>query len=103
VSAAPVVDQKIVKTIENALRKPVHFRDIVDATKDTPYRALLVAWSDVRSRLTLERDELGRFWPTDSYPQAARPRPYLPLTGGDRRGRAKARARRVGVFFLVAR
>ena len=55
-------DPKIVKTIENALRKPVLFRDIVDATKDTPYRAMLLAWSDIRSRLTLERDEYGRYW-----------------------------------------
>jgi hypothetical protein len=61
VSTAPA-DPKIVKTIENALRKPVFFRDIVDATKEAPYRALLLAWSDVRSRLTLERDEHGRYW-----------------------------------------
>ena len=60
--SAPAADPKIVRTIENALRKPVFFRDIVDATKDQPYRAVLTAWSDVRSRLTLERDELGRYW-----------------------------------------
>jgi hypothetical protein len=48
--------------IEDCLRKPVFFRDIVDATKDKPYRAVLTAWSDVRSRLTLERDEHGRYW-----------------------------------------
>jgi hypothetical protein len=62
VSAAPTVDKKVVKTIEDALRKPVFFRDIVAATRDSPYRAVLLAWSDVRSRLTLERDELGRYW-----------------------------------------
>ena len=61
-SAAPVVDTKIVKTIEDVLRKPVYFRDIVEATKDCRYRAVLLAWSDVRSRLTLERDEFGRYW-----------------------------------------
>jgi hypothetical protein len=61
-SAAPAVDNKIVKTIEDALRKPVFFRDIVEATKDFPYRAVLLAWSDIRARLTLERDEFGRYW-----------------------------------------
>ena len=61
-SAAPAVDKNIVKTIEDVLRKPVFFRDIVAATKDCPYRAVLLAWSDVRSRLTLERDEHGRYW-----------------------------------------
>jgi hypothetical protein len=62
VSAVAAADPKIVKTIEDALRKPVFFRDIVDATKGYRYRAVLLAWSDVRSRLTLERDEHGRFW-----------------------------------------
>lgn len=61
-SAVAAADPKIVKTIEDALRKPVLFRDIVEATKGYRYRAVLLAWSDVRSRLTLERDELGRFW-----------------------------------------
>jgi hypothetical protein len=60
--SAPVTDPKVIKVIEDALRKPVFFRDIVSATKDCPYRAVLLAWSDVRSRLTLERDELGRYW-----------------------------------------
>jgi hypothetical protein len=62
VSASPAVDARIVKIIEDALRKPVFFRDIVEATKAQRYRAVLLAWSDVRSRLTLERDELGRYW-----------------------------------------
>ena len=61
-SAAPAADPKIVKTIEDALRKPVYFRDIVEATKDHRYRAVLLAWSDIRSRLALERDEFGRYW-----------------------------------------
>jgi hypothetical protein len=60
--SAPAVDARIVKIIEDALRKPVFFRDIVEATKAQRYRAVLLAWSDVRSRLTLERDELGRYW-----------------------------------------
>ena len=61
-SAATTADPNLVKTIEDALRKPVFFRDIVEATKDKPYRAMLIAWSDIRSRLTLERDEFGRYW-----------------------------------------
>ena len=60
--STPAADPNIVRTIENALRQPVFFRDIVAATKDAPYRAVLTAWSDVRSRLTLERDEHGRYW-----------------------------------------
>jgi hypothetical protein len=62
VSAQPTANKTIVKTIEDAVRKPVYFRDIVEATKDHPYRDVLTAWSDVRSRLTFERDEYGRYW-----------------------------------------
>jgi hypothetical protein len=62
VNAVPAVDARIVKIIEDALRKPVYFRDIVEATKEHRYRAVLLAWSDVRSRLKLDRDELGRYW-----------------------------------------
>ncbi|MPZ57743.1 MAG: hypothetical protein GEU91_14845 [Rhizobiales bacterium] len=61
-SAATHADPKLVKAIEDCLRKPVYFRDIVDATKDYRYRAVLLAWSDIRTRLTLERDEFGRYW-----------------------------------------
>jgi hypothetical protein len=62
VSTQAVADREIVKTIEDALRQPVYFRDIVEATKQHRYRAVLGAWSDIRSRLTLQRDELGRYW-----------------------------------------
>ena len=61
-SAAIVADPDIVRIIEDALRKPVFFRDILAATRNHRYRSVLQAWSDVRSRLTLERDEQGRYW-----------------------------------------
>jgi hypothetical protein len=58
----PTADTEIVKVIEECLRKPVYFRDIVVATKGHPYRQVLIAWSNVRMRHQLERDELGRYW-----------------------------------------
>ena len=61
-SSSPAADPKLVKLIEDCLRKPIYFRDIVDATKDSPYRAVLLAWSEVRMRHQMERDELGRYW-----------------------------------------
>jgi hypothetical protein len=34
----------------------------LDATRDQKYRAVLLAWSDIRTRHALERDEHGRYW-----------------------------------------
>jgi hypothetical protein len=62
VSTQAAADPAIVKTIEDALRQPVYFRDIIEMTKDKSYRTVLQAWGDVRSRLTMERDEFGRYW-----------------------------------------
>ena len=61
-SAVPQADPTLVQAIEDCLCKPVYFRDIVEATKNSPYRAVLLAWSDIRTRLTLERDKHGRYW-----------------------------------------
>jgi hypothetical protein len=55
-------DPALVCRIEECLREPVYFRDILEATRDRGYRAVLLAWSDIRSRLELERDERGRYW-----------------------------------------
>jgi len=55
-------DPALVQRIEHCLREPVYFRDILDATRDQKYRAVLLAWSDIRSRHALERDEYGRYW-----------------------------------------
>jgi hypothetical protein len=55
-------DPALVQRIEQCLREPIYFRDILDATRDQKYRAVLLAWSDIRSRHVLERDEYGRYW-----------------------------------------
>jgi hypothetical protein len=55
-------DPALVQKIEQCLREPVYFRDILDATRDQKYRAVLLAWSDIRTRHALERDEYGRYW-----------------------------------------
>lgn len=61
-TALPQADPALVRKIEECLRKPVYFRDILDATREASYRAVLRAWSDIRSRCALERDEHGRYW-----------------------------------------
>jgi hypothetical protein len=48
--------------IEAALRKPVFFSEILIAFRGRPYRTILRAWSDVRSRRPLARDVHGRYW-----------------------------------------
>lgn len=63
-SAGDQADPALVKRIEECLRQPTYFRDILDATRDQKYRAVLLAWSDVRTRHALERDEHGRYWRT---------------------------------------
>jgi hypothetical protein len=56
------VDTELVKQIEKFLRHPVYFRDLLAAFRDQPYRAILRAWSEVRTSHALERDERGRYW-----------------------------------------
>jgi hypothetical protein len=55
-------DAGLVKKIEECLRQPVFFRDLLAAFRDQPYRAILRAWSEVRTSHALERDERGRYW-----------------------------------------
>lgn len=55
-------DQKLVQSIEQALQQPIYFRDILSAHDSWPYRAILRAWSEIRSRHDLQRDEYGRYW-----------------------------------------
>ena len=55
-------DPALGKRIEECLREPIYFRDILYATRDQKYRAVLLAWSDIRTRHALERDEHGRYW-----------------------------------------
>ena len=56
------VNAGLVTRIEECLRQPVYFRDVLAAVRDQPYRAILRAWSEVRTNHTLERDEFGRYW-----------------------------------------
>lgn len=47
--------------IVQLLAEPVFFWQVLDALQDQPYRAILRAWSDVRERHPLDRDEHGRY------------------------------------------
>jgi len=58
----PQVDARLVAKIIGLLRQPVFFRDVLAATRDQPYRAILLAWSEIRTRHALARDEFGRYW-----------------------------------------
>lgn len=59
-------DPALVAQIEERLREPVYFRDLVLLARRHPYRELLRAWSDIRERHALARDEHGRYWlPSD--------------------------------------
>jgi hypothetical protein len=52
---------EIVRRIEEVLAEPVYFRQVLDATAMHRYRDVLAAWSEVRMRHTLQRDERGRY------------------------------------------
>jgi hypothetical protein len=56
------VDAQLVRDIEVALSDPVFFKDVLARFSASDYRSLLQAWSDIRSRITLSRDEAGRYW-----------------------------------------
>ncbi len=55
-------DAILVSSIEKLLASPSYFRDVLILAKDQPYRDVLRAWSDIRKRLELDRDEHGRYW-----------------------------------------
>jgi hypothetical protein len=55
-------DEELVQRLERLLKAPVFFRDVLAGLSDNKYRAILCAWSDVRSRFELSRDEAGRYW-----------------------------------------
>lgn len=57
-------DGELVRGIEQLLAQPVFFRDVLARFSGSEYRAILRAWSDIRSRLELSRDEAGRYWIT---------------------------------------
>lgn len=55
-------DKELVQSIEQALKTPVYFRDILSSHARWPYRSILRAWSEVREKHELQRDEFGRYW-----------------------------------------
>lgn len=55
-------DASLLAKIETMLQQPIFFRDILAAVRSHPYRAILQAWSDIRTRRALMRDEFGRYW-----------------------------------------
>jgi len=55
-------DTGLVAKIEELLRRPIFFRDVLAALRSQPYRAILLAWSEIRTRHALARDEFGRYW-----------------------------------------
>lgn len=52
---------ELVRRIEAMLARPVHFNDVLEAAAEAPYRDVLRAWSEIRTRHELQRDELGRY------------------------------------------
>jgi hypothetical protein len=58
----PEADAGLVAKIVGLLRQPVFFRDVLVAARDQPYPAILRAWSEIRMRHALARDEFGRYW-----------------------------------------
>lgn len=55
-------DASLVAQIESLLKRPVYFSELLDATREKSYRDVLKAWSVVRQRHQLDRDERGRYW-----------------------------------------
>lgn len=55
-------DSALVAQIETLLKQPLYFSELLDALRARPYREVLKAWSAVRQRHTLDRDERGRYW-----------------------------------------
>jgi hypothetical protein len=53
--------EELVRRIEEVLAAPVYFREVLDATAAHRYRDVLAAWSEVRTRHALQRDERGRY------------------------------------------
>lgn len=59
-------DAALVAQIETLLKQPVYFSELIEATREKSYRDVLKAWSAVRQRHQLDRDERGRYWLTGS-------------------------------------
>jgi hypothetical protein len=53
---------ELVGLFEAALAQPTYFSQLLARAEGHRYRDILLAWSDVRSRRELARDEHGRYW-----------------------------------------
>jgi hypothetical protein len=51
----------LVERLEGLLTEWIYFHEVLSALADASYRTVLGAWSDVRERHDLERDEQGRY------------------------------------------
>ena len=51
----------LVAQIETLLKRPVYFSELLDALREQSYRDVFKAWSAVRQRHQLDRDERGRY------------------------------------------
>jgi hypothetical protein len=56
-----VTASEIVRVIEEMLREPVFFRDVLERLEGERYRLVVRAWGEVRETHPLARDELGRY------------------------------------------
>lgn len=54
-------DPALVGRLEALLADWVFFHEVLSACADKPYREVLRAWSDLRERHALTRDEAGRY------------------------------------------
>ena len=58
---APRALPELVGLLETALAQPIYFSQLLARAEGHRYRDVLLAWSDVRTRHALARDELGRY------------------------------------------
>ena len=74
------VEELAERIVERLGERPASFYDLLKQFADAEYRDLLRAWGQVRERITLERDEDGRYLlpgspaaapPADDHPSAA--------------------------------
>ncbi len=48
--------------LEELLKEPTYFWQVIAALSDQTYRTTLVAWAELRENRELDRDEFGRYW-----------------------------------------
>lgn len=61
-----MITEELSKAFVEVLKeKPRFFADLIRDNLETDYRAVMLAWSDVRTNYEVERDEEGRYLITD--------------------------------------